>query len=74
METFEQYRLINQKQWTDFLKGLQAGESTFTLPTIADIHSLKSVAYKLNSDRLGRKYSIRADKEKKVVVINVTIL
>ena len=70
MEVFEQYSLINQKRWTDLLKGLEVGkEHTFTFPSIQDIHSFKSIAYKLNTDRLGRRYSIDADKEKKLVKV-----
>lgn len=72
MEAFEQYGLINQKKWTELLKGLEVGTTTkLTLPSIPDIHSFKSVAYKLNTDRLGRIYSIDANKGSKVVEVTV---
>lgn len=71
MEAFEQYALINQKKWTDLLKGLEIGKTKLTLPSIPDIHSLKSVAYKLNTDRLGRIYSFDADKGNKTVEVTV---
>lgn len=75
MEVFEQYSLINQKKWTDLLKGLEVGkENTFTFPSVQDIHSFKSIAYKLNTDRLGRVYSIDADKGKKLVKVTVKIV
>lgn len=69
MEAFEQYALINQKKWTELLKELEVGEHVLTLPSIPDIHSLKSVAYFLNGNKTGRKYALRADKEKKIVTI-----
>lgn len=71
METFEQYALINQKKWTELLKELEVGEHVLTLPSIPDIHSLKSVAYFLNGNRIGRKYALRADKDKLIVTITV---
>lgn len=71
MEVFEQYSLINQKRWTDFLKGLDIGEHTFSFPSIADIKSCKSVAYTLNTDRLGRIYGFEVDKGEKKAVITV---
>lgn len=73
MEVFEQYSLINESRWTEFLQGLEVrkGPHKFTFPSIEAIHSFKSVAYKLNTDRLGRLYSIRADKKNKIVEITV---
>lgn len=71
METFEQYGLINRKRWTELLKGLEVGEHTFTFPSISDINSFKSVAYKLNTDMIGRVYSIDADKGNKVVKLTI---
>lgn len=75
MEAFEQYGLINEGRWTELLKSLESGkEHTFTFPTIDSIHSFKSVAYKLNTDRLGRLYSIRADKKNKIVKVQVKMV
>ena len=71
MEAFEQYTLINQKKWTELLKGLEVGVHTLAFPSIPDINSFKSVAYKLNADRLGRKYSVRADKGEKVATLTI---
>ena len=75
MEAFEQYNLIYQKKWTELLKALEPDVlHKFTFPSIPDIHSFKSVAYKLNTDRLGRIYSIDADKGEKVVKVTVKIV
>ena len=74
METFEQYSLINQKKWTTLLTGLPAGEYVFTIPSVADIKSCKSVAYSLNTDKIGKKYSLQADKDNLKLTITVKIL
>lgn len=71
MEAFEQYRLINQKRWTDFLKSLPLGESIFTFPSIPDIHSCKAIGYKLNTDELGRTYYFSVDKAERKVTVTV---
>lgn len=71
MEAHEQYSLINQKKWTELLQGSPVGEHTFTLPSMPDIHSLKSVAYRLNTDKLGRIYSVRSDAVKKLVTVTI---
>ena len=75
METFEQYSLINRKQWTEFLTGLDEGEHTFSFPSIDHIKSCKSVAYTLNTDGKGKRYAFRVpDKANKMVIITVKIL
>lgn len=74
MEVFEQYSLINQKRWADLLRSLEPGEHTFVMPSVKNIHSFKSVAYRLNTDRDDeRVYSIIADKERKLVSVSVKI-
>ena len=71
METFNQYALIEQKKWTDFLKSLDLGEHSFLFPSIPDIHSCKAVGYSLNSDGLGRIYNFNVNKSERKVTINV---
>ena len=72
METFEQYGLINQKRWTEFLGSLEAGKThTFTFPSNRDIKSCKTVAYEINSNRVGRTYSFSINKAEKRVEISV---
>ena len=72
MEIFEQYSLINQKKWTPLLTSLEPGIThTFTFPSNDAIHSFKSVAYNLNTDRRGRIYSIDADKKNLIVKVTV---
>lgn len=71
MEAFEQYSLINQKRWTEFLKALEVGVHTFTFPSIEDIKSCKAVAYSLNSDKIGRAYYFNVEKDEKKIVVKV---
>jgi len=71
MEQFEQYSLINQKKWTEFLKSLEVGMHTFVFPSIADIKSCKTIGYNLNTDRRGRIYGFRTDKPAKKVEITI---
>ena len=71
MDTFKLYDLINKRKWTEFLKSLELGESTFAFPSVADIHSCKAIGYSLNSDGLGRSYYFNVNKSEKKVVIKV---
>ena len=71
MEAFEQYSLINNKRWTEFLKSLEVGEHVFTFPSVPDIRSCKSVAYDINSSKTGRAYYFGVNKDEKKVVITV---
>lgn len=71
MQTFEQYSLINNKKWTEFLNSLEVGEHTFTFPSVPDIRSCKSVAYDINSSKMGRSYYFNVDKAEKKVIITV---
>jgi len=71
MEVFEQYSLINQKKWTEFLGSLDCGQHTFTFPSLPDIASCKAVAYSLNSDKNGREYRFNVEKSTKKVRITV---
>lgn len=72
MEVFEQYNLINRRKWTQLLQSLEPGKShKFSLPSVEDIHSLKSTAYNINTDRGRRIYSIKANKRQIAVEITV---
>lgn len=71
METFEQYGLINQKQWSTLLESLRVGTHTFVFPTFKDIRSCKTVAYLRNTERIGRKYSFKVIMPDKRVEITV---
>lgn len=72
METFELYKLINQKRWTEFLKSLEEGEHTFSFPSVTDIWTCKALAYKYNTDKIGKIYRFHVDKDELKVVIKVT--
>lgn len=73
METFEQYNLMFQKRWTEFLKALKEGESIFTFPSLSDIQSCKTIAYAQNTNRTGRTYQFKVDKDLKRVSITVNV-
>lgn len=71
MEAHEIYRLINEKRWTELLKGLEVGEHTITFPSLNDIHSCKAIAYSLNSDKLGREYRFNVAKDSRLVLLTI---
>lgn len=71
MEVFEQYSLINKKQWKALLGSLEVGEHTFTFPSIGDIKSCKAIGYDINSDKTGRFYSFNVNKDERKVIITV---
>lgn len=74
MEAFEQYDLISRKKWTTLLGGLEAGKThTFSIPSVKDIHSLKSTAYNINTDRGRKIYSIEANKVTRIIKITVAV-
>lgn len=72
METVEQYTLIHEKRWTDLLESLAEGEEqSFSFPSVSDIESCVSVAYRINGRKQDRSYSIVVNKEKKMITIRV---
>lgn len=73
MDTFKLYDLISKRRWTEFLKSLEVGESSFAFPSVADIHSCKAIGYSLNSDGLGRTYNFNVNKAEKKVIITVKL-
>jgi len=56
------YKLVDSRQWKEFLNALEPGVSTVKFPTLEAIKSCKAVAYDLNSDRKGRTYTFKVDK------------
>lgn len=66
------YLLLDRRKWTDVLKGLEVDkEYVFRLPSPRAIHSFKSIAYKLNSFRTGRRYSFNSDNETRIAKVIV---
>lgn len=63
--------LIKGRQWTALLKELPAGKHTIPFPDVDSIKSCKAVAYSLNSDKKGWKYTFNVDKSELSVVISV---
>lgn len=62
---------MSQSRWTDMLKELTPGKHILPCPSVDAIRSCKAIAYSLNSDRKGRRYTFHVDKAKLSVTINV---
>ena len=63
--------LIAGRRWTAMLAELPAGDHTLCFESLDDIKSCKAVAYSINSDNIGRRYTFNVDKATKTVVIKV---
>ena len=59
------------RQWTDMLSSLPPGNHTLSFESLRDIRSCKAVAYSINSDHIGRRYTFNVDKAEKTVVVKV---
>jgi len=64
--------LMSESKWTDMLKELSVGEHTLSFPSVDAIKSCKAVAYSINSDKVGRRYTFNVDKGERVVTIKVS--
>ncbi len=62
---------MENREWTAMLKELPVGKHTLKFPDVDAIKSCKAIAYSLNSDRDGRKYTFNVDKSICTVIINV---
>lgn len=63
--------LIAERKWTAMLAELPVGEHTLPFRDVDDIRSCKAVAYSLNSDRKGRRYTFVVNKAALSVRIKV---
>lgn len=63
--------LIAGRRWTAMLAELPAGDHTLSFESLDDIRSCKAIAYSINSDNIGRRYTFNVDKTTKTVVIKV---
>lgn len=63
--------LIAGRRWTAMLAELPSGEHTLSFESLDDIRSCKAIAYSLNSDRTGRRYTFNVDKSERTAVIKV---
>lgn len=66
------YKLVDERNWTAFLASLEVGSSTVKFPSVDAIKSCKAVAYDINSDNKGRKYTFKVSKETCSADITVT--
>lgn len=57
------YKLVDERNWTAFLAELEPGTSTVKFPSVDAIKSCKAVAYDKNSDKIGRTYTFKVNKE-----------
>lgn len=71
MDIKKTLELIAEKKWTAMLGELPVGKHVLPFPSVDDIRSCKAIAYSLNSDRKGRRYTFNVDKAELSVVINV---
>lgn len=53
------------------LAELPIGEHILSFESLDDIRSCKAIAYSLNSDRIGRRYTFNVDKAGRTAVIKV---
>ena len=65
--------LIASSQWTAMLSELPAGTHTIPFPSVDAIRSCKAIAYSLNSDKKGRRYTFNVDKTHLSAIITVGI-
>lgn len=63
--------LITRSQWTAMLAELPSGTHVIPFPSVDAIRSCKAIAYALNSDKKGRRYTFNVDKESLSATINV---
>jgi len=63
--------LIAESKWTAMLNELTAGTHIIEFPSVDAIKSCKAVAYSINSDCVGRRYTFNVDKSKKTVIVNI---
>jgi len=66
--------LIADKKWTAMLAELPEGEHTLPFESVDDIKSCKAIAYSINSDRTGRRYTFNVDKAERTAVVKVEVL
>ncbi len=62
---------MEKSEWTAMLGELPAGTHVLSYPNVDAIKSCKAVAYSLNSDKKGRRYTFNVDKDTLSVKINV---
>ncbi|MCQ2142268.1 MAG: hypothetical protein MJY83_07975 [Bacteroidales bacterium] len=63
--------LIQESKWSDLLKGLPIGTHQLFFPSNHAIRSCKAVAYSLNTDRIGKTFRFKVDKEHCFVTLTI---
>lgn len=63
--------LLAAREWTAMLRELPEGEHTLLFPDVEAIASCKAVAYSLNSDRKGRRFTFNVNKGELTAVVKV---
>lgn len=71
MDTIKIYDCMARREWTAMLGELPVGKHTLRFPDVDAIKSCKAVAYSLNSDRKGRRYTFNVNKGELAVSVNV---
>jgi len=63
--------LMSESKWTDMLKELPVGKHVLSFPNVEAIKSCKAIAYSINSDRKGRRYTFCVNKAELTAIVNV---
>ena len=72
MKNIVNYELIREKKWTEFLKSLPIGNYTIQMDDNKSIHSMKVVAYSINSDGDSENiYNFSVSKRTRTLTIKV---
>lgn len=72
MKNIVNYELIREKKWTEFLKSLPIGNYTIQMDDNKSIHSMKVVAYSINSDGNSENiYNFSVSKRTRTLTIKV---
>ena len=62
---------MEHSEWKAMLKELSVGRHRLSFPNIGAIKSCKAIAYDINTDKTGRRYTFNVNKETLAVDINV---
>ena len=62
---------MEKSEWTAMLGELPPGTHTLSFPNVDAIKSCKAIAYSLNSDKKGRRYTFNVDKDALSVRVKV---
>ncbi len=71
MDLYTLNNLVAERQWTELLRALPEGETKLGFPDLSALNSCKAVAYSINSDKTGRSYYFKVNKDERSAIITV---